>query len=1551
MTIGDEMVAKLESDCIITVSKPTVDRFPNISISHETNLIDCHVTSIWNKLWNVICCFVDDDSKRSLGSSSRGKGKLLLMENILRPHLKHNKSLNDSTENEITMRIRDGNRLALNNWKAEVNEDFEVYKDFVVVSPYSEDGKRNNGKDSAYFAKLNDLWKLISRQKMLITDGTYSRVPQLQLEDIVRPGIASGYQFNTSFQQAAIPSGYTSDPYISIQLENILRPGIDSGGIVISLQPWAMIDGFLGPSSDDPPTPQRSIEQQRVINRRIAYKLTKKASKSLNPFLKRNQNELFLYLESFSLSMDISMRKFQKILIGESISTVDQKPMLEAIHKAGLDRFEDPSDFIWNQLRLHEKDMKKMEIKARKLRKIRIFRVSKNVENDRKLEETIERSELPPANESFSFYIKYYTNFFEAHNQNVNAFNNILENPPLFCKESKALSFDQYSTKLKSDIIMKKAVQLRHEIERKIADLRMRIRFELINEKNISPVYLQSPYYVEKFKRINFKRLRSQIRKNDSNDNSDVLAERIYEKRRWSVACGRPVEDFEAGVDINVDVNVNVKDRKLTSSPTRSMPEEDSCTVSFDFLTMKVQLSVIRAGKLLEDFIPLDNMFALTFDNEMNNNIENNTENYKQNGYTQKLEFGLVCINKINNSLEGINNYFKIHTQNTIQIKKTLASIIPSIITPPRKFSEVYKELLRSDILMKYATRYRHEIQNKVSKLRSRARCAIFGQDDDTPTYFQSLIFLNKYKRINFKRRKRIIPNFEPNEDGIYERRRWIAGYGESDLDSSLTCRQVPGVPIYMPFTEVTPQEALQWVFCIHHDSTYDRYSMPKNDSCTMIFDFMAMEIRISVLRLGYVLKETFSLDKLYMISAVNPEQTLEISLLDDISYEKLTLEKKDKTYLHWAIKTNNIESVFVVIDRVKDINATDKSGYTALHLACMGNHKNIVLKLIELKANLNLYDRQLNTALHLAVAQKNFDIIRILIANDADATLKNKENKIPFESFPDESSRQFFFIDQEHTLEEFKAHNYHLWFYFIQIQDITGIEDKVLQYVQLYLFLAYAKDGHGRVACDMATPSNKAVINSVFLWHGRFRVTEARPEHTSATCFVFKGYDEDNKDDTGNACPVALKLMRVKKHFLREISARDRGFDNEYVIDILERYPKTNEELDKWPEITAQDTAGLVSLNKIQAESFFCIVMPLANRNMFVALKQERFAGRNMEEVRHIFIQLVNCVQHMHERGVLHADIKTLNIVRVETQWKLIDMDATCIIGQDPVGFKSSSAYIPPETIYIDPIDSTARVRSSAVPVPVSVPVHVVSDASINIAAVPYNNSVYELILAHPSFDVWSLGCILFQMCNIDVRPLFQGGQDDNLSDDITEDDNLHPIANKLVDTIRELKVEKLSKSVTNSPRGSVSGPGTDKMVEALHREISRLEKELKEKSSTIVPLPSLEIDIDKVKELDKDVAIAFLTDRLHACGEEIKELRAVLERFTRQAATDSVCSSSSSLSPRSSRIDIHRAVLSAREASTDVLNMKLELLHKENIALKEEIRIMKERLDNINM
>ena len=262
-------------------------------------------------------------------------------------------------------------------------------------------------------------------------------------------------------------------------------------------------------------------------------------------------------------------------------------------------------------------------------------------------------------------------------------------------------------------------------------------------------------------------------------------------------------------------------------------------------------------------------------------------------------------------------------------------------------------------------------------------------------------------------------------------------------------------------------------------------------------------------------------------------------------------------------------------------------------------------------------------------------------------------------------------------------------------------------------------------------------------------------PDHTSATCYVYKAIDEKNPDIdefTGQPIPrrVALKLMRRKDQFFREIEKRNHSFNAEAVVDILETFPSLNDPTfaarsdvtDSTPfEFSANGT--MLGDTKLRIESYFLVVLPLGERNMFVALKQERFAGKDFKqhEVVHIFKQLLLAVSEMHSKSVLHADLKPLNLVRVNGSWRLIDLDAACVIGKDPVGFKSSSAFIPPEAILIDPDSKEAIVKS------------------------PQSPHNHHILIADPSFDVWSLGCLLYPMVHPDVMSLFNATQDDNLN------------------------------------------------------------------------------------------------------------------------------------------------------------------------------------------
>jgi serine/threonine protein kinase len=365
---------------------------------------------------------------------------------------------------------------------------------------------------------------------------------------------------------------------------------------------------------------------------------------------------------------------------------------------------------------------------------------------------------------------------------------------------------------------------------------------------------------------------------------------------------------------------------------------------------------------------------------------------------------------------------------------------------------------------------------------------------------------------------------------------------------------------------------------------------------------------------------------------------------------------------------------------------------------------------------------------------------------------------------------RAYVFREQQYRLPVLLGGNCALWFYIIQIGDVDGIDERVLEYVTRHPELTEAKDEQGRLAKDVATPSNKAVMRSISLVHGRYRVIARTPLHMSATCFVYEGTDELHVDEEGHEAPikVVLKLMKNADQFLQEIQAREEaGFDASHVVNILDHHIGCSDRTDMastspsavfdelsnvphelFTEATNAASNGL-PLTRTLAEQFHILVLPFGERNMYVALKQERFAGRDMGAVAHIFGSIVRCVEGMHSKGFIHGDIKPLNLVRIDGAWKLIDLDASVRIGDKALG-KYSSAYVPPEALVrigISVDDQNHEVDG-------------VFNMSVRIKA----PDTTEALVADPSFDVWSLGCLLYQLCHPHVLPLFQAGQDDNL-------------------------------------------------------------------------------------------------------------------------------------------------------------------------------------------
>eukprot|EP00588_Corethron_pennatum_P035410 CAMPEP_0194348274 /NCGR_PEP_ID=MMETSP0171-20130528/106445_1 /TAXON_ID=218684 /ORGANISM="Corethron pennatum, Strain L29A3" /LENGTH=1321 /DNA_ID=CAMNT_0039115603 /DNA_START=354 /DNA_END=4320 /DNA_ORIENTATION=- len=360
------------------------------------------------------------------------------------------------------------------------------------------------------------------------------------------------------------------------------------------------------------------------------------------------------------------------------------------------------------------------------------------------------------------------------------------------------------------------------------------------------------------------------------------------------------------------------------------------------------------------------------------------------------------------------------------------------------------------------------------------------------------------------------------------------------------------------------------------------------------------------------------------------------------------------------------------------------------------------------------------------------------------------------------------------------------------------------------------------RPAFMVAASEQEKELNKYLFFCGRFEVDPGAPEHRSATSVVLRAKDRNGKTDyqaifnaadkDGNGelskdelqsvakeiglsvelflrdrdtideaefvsiCArqledgypkIVIKLMTNEEQWTREKNVRsENNLRSEYVVGEL----KLEDLSDKQIRDDVKDRKGLDAIqqhlpNDVELGSL-AIFMEAADRNLQQIYLQER---PDLNGVRVLLTQAFEAVAHLHERNIMHGDLKMLNLVRFQrdNRLRLIDLDAAARIPSltddgEPsyAGAKFSSATLPPEMLYELRTDERELFKKywegadKELCTKVAPKLHRRSGKMFVVKSFRTEKDKplieglpYELVEASAKIDVWSLGTLAFEL------------------------------------------------------------------------------------------------------------------------------------------------------------------------------------------------------------
>lgn len=316
----------------------------------------------------------------------------------------------------------------------------------------------------------------------------------------------------------------------------------------------------------------------------------------------------------------------------------------------------------------------------------------------------------------------------------------------------------------------------------------------------------------------------------------------------------------------------------------------------------------------------------------------------------------------------------------------------------------------------------------------------------------------------------------------------------------------------------------------------------------------------------------------------------------------------------------------------------------------------------------------------------------------------------------------------------------------------LSETDDEYLEAVELILDLFQGNitwlqrlcdttDEVGRLARDIATPKCRQALGTRLHFFGRYQLQPGPPAHISSNSIVRFAVDHHQIDESRGF--VALKFMRHREQFDREVGLRSSlHFDSEFVVPLI-----CSHDGDADPRYREE------TLRKGLEDYPYCLVLVAAERDLMSVITHEHIAALDTVRIRSTAASILRSIAHLHDvHGIIHGDIKPLNIVRHGGSFKFIDLGASVHKGQMAGTAKVSTAYLPPELIFRPvaayPADGS---RDLSMKTGLALSSHVKATDKVRLETLP----------AAFSMDMWAFGMIFYMLC-VGKSMFHQNLQDD---------------------------------------------------------------------------------------------------------------------------------------------------------------------------------------------